>query len=312
MLRLARPAAQPVATDLEVTITEYLIAARQIGRSAATLKAYGWHLKRLAAWLEGKGITRTDQVTRTNLREWGASLHDRWSPPSIKLAVAATRAFFAWTTEEQLIGENPATALKLPAIKRRVQRTLTAEEVQQLLDTCDDSPTGHRNAALVSLLADSGLRSAEVCRLKTADVHLDLGGLVVIGKGGHEDRAYFGQATRKRLQTWMETRTDQAPTMLASIGGLTPGQPLTTGGLRAILRKLGQRASVPGVSPHTFRRTFACIATAAGAPSRDVQEWGRWTDISQVERYTQAFKAGRFYTKYSPMDWIASHENPTR
>jgi site-specific recombinase XerD len=299
------------ASDLEVTIAEYLIAARQIGRSPATLSKYAWHLKRLAAWLQERDTTHADQVTRVLLREWGASLHDRWAPASIKLAIAATRAFFAWTTDEGLIQENPALALKLPRIKRRVQRTLTAEEVLRILNACDDSPTGRRNAALVSLLADSGLRSAEVCRVKTADTRLTLGGLVVIGKGGNQGRAYFGQATRERLTAWLDVRTDQAPTLFVSTGGLTPGQPLTPGGLRAILRKMGKRAGVPGVSPHSFRRAFACIATEAGAPSRDLQEWGRWSDIAQVERYTAALRAGEHYAPYSPMDWIANH-NPTR
>ncbi len=51
-LRLVEPYAAPVATELEVAIAEYLIAARQIGRSPATLGKYGWHLKRLSAWLE--------------------------------------------------------------------------------------------------------------------------------------------------------------------------------------------------------------------------------------------------------------------
>ncbi len=312
-LHLVSPAEVPASSDLEVTIAEYLVAARQIGRSTATLNKYGWHLRRLAAWLHERGITHTDQVTRVLLREWGASLYDRWAPSSIKLAIAAARAFFAWATEENLLAdENPALALKLPKIKKRVQRTLTAEEVQALLDICDDSPTGLRNAALVSLMADSGLRSAEVCRVKTADTLIPLGGLVVLGKGGNEGRAWFGQATRERLTAWLETRTDRAATLFVSIGGSTPGQPLTSGGLRAIVRKLGNSAGVPGVSPHAFRRAFACIATAAGAPSRDLQEWGRWADIGQVERYTQAFRAGQHYAQYSPMDWLASHENPTR
>jgi len=66
------------------------------------------------------------------------------------------------------------------------------------------------------------------------------------------------------------------------------------------------------VSPHAFRRAFACISTKAGAPSRVVQKIGRWDDIRMVERYTKALQAGKLYRQYSPADFVENGRQDKR
>jgi len=108
------------------------------------------------------------------------------------------------------------------------------------------------------------------------------------------------------LRVWLEVRPalPGIGAFFVSVGGTTPCRSLTTRGLRIILKKLGEKAGVLDVSPHAFRRSFACIATEAGASSRVLQMCGRWEDIRMVERYTQALQAARLYQRYSPMTFI--------
>ena len=96
-------------------------------------------------------------------------------------------------------------------------------------------------------------------------------------------------------------------TVFVSLGGNTPGCPLTTRGLRMNLKRLGERAGLRGVTTHAFRRGFACIATLAGAPTRTVQLAGRWSDIRMVERYTQDLERQALYEGgWSPADYLES------
>ena len=148
------------------------------------MRQYRWHLNRLVRWLGLREAVELAHVTRSLLRTWGAGLREEWAPATIKQAVCATRSFFAWCEEEGWLEENPALALRVPRVPRRVQRTLTDDEVRAMLQACDDSPKGRRDAALVSLLLDSGLRASEVCRLAVEDLDLDEGLLVVQVKGG--------------------------------------------------------------------------------------------------------------------------------
>jgi site-specific recombinase XerD len=306
-------------SELELSLREYLIKLRGENYSPATIEKYGWHLERWVTWLSRRGITRPGQLTRLLLREWAAELYElpqmrrpkeKWGPATIRLAVMTVRGVLGFLADEGQMGTNLVEALKAPAVKKRVQRTLTSEEVGLLLAACDDSRAGQRNATLVSLLVDSGLRASEVARLRWTDLNIGvrlpgvtLNFLVVVGKGGDEQIAYFGQATVERLQRWQTIRR-AAPEVDEVFSSLTRGEPMTRYGIRRALSLLGKKAGVSGVTPHSLRRAFACIADEAGASTRDVQAWGRWSDITMVERYTQALRAGRKYVAHSPMDYL--------
>ncbi len=75
---------------------------------------------------------------------------------------------------------------------------------------------------------------------------------------------------------------------------------LTPCGLRCVFRNLGAAAGLAKFSPHDLRRTFATLATERGAPSRLVQEGGRWSDIQMVERYTRTVQLS-YLAKFLPM-----------
>jgi site-specific recombinase XerD len=296
-------------------IERFLIARRQEGSSPATIKQYDWHLTKMAAWLSTeKGIDQVEPVDRDVLREWGAGLRDQWSPATIKSAICACRAFFRWLRDEGVLDKNPALALKVPRVPKRVQRTITVDELRAMLQVCDENTIkGRRDCALLNVLIDTGLRAAEVCRLRLADVDLERCEIVVVVKGGNQDLAHFGASTARAIEGWLEVRT-AAPgveTLFTSVGGGTPGMPLTTRGLRIIVKRIGDKAGVEGVSPHAFRRGFACIATEAGAPSRVVQLAGRWSDIRMVERYTAALRRGGLHRQWSPADRVnGEHDEP--
>jgi site-specific recombinase XerD len=282
-------------------VERFLIASRQAGRSEATITQYGWHLRRLVAWLADRA------PSRDLLREWGAGLRDAWLPATCKQAVSAARSFFRWCHEEGLVGEDLGLALKIPKVPARVQRVITLNEASAMLAACNPGTIkGIRDRALIDTLIDTGLRASEICRVRLADVDMTRGLMLVTIKGGSQDLAYFGDSAAVALDAWISVRV-AAPgvgALFVSVGGGTPGHQLTTRGLRIILRRLGEKAGVEGVSPHAFRRGFACIATQAGAPSRVVQLAGRWADIRMVERYTASLRRGGLHQRWSPADFV--------
>lgn len=298
------------ATEIELTIREFLLAKRQEQYSPATLEKYEYRLRLLAGWLVERGVSCPAQLTRLLLREWGAALPETWQPATISHAVAVVCSWLTWLREEHLIDERLNDALRSPKRRLRMQRTLSGAEVQRLLDACDPSTSsGLREAAIVSLMVDSGLRASEVCRLGEADLVFDfplddelVNFVPVVGKGGDEEPVFFGTDTAIRLLDWLAVRRPAAgvETVFISLGGNTPGHPLTRHGLGDLLERLGQQAGVPGVSPHSLRRTFAMLLEAAGHSTRHIQKLGRWSDIRMVERYTAALRAGKGYR--APMD----------
>ncbi len=277
----------------------FLDELRSNGRSPATIAQYSWHVDQFLAWLGER------EINKSTLRAWRASLFDRWEPPTVKVAVTVVRSFLRFCHAEGQCKDDYQMWLKTPKVPKKVQRTLSADEIALLLAQCDpNTPKGVRDAAIISLLVDSGLRSAELRRLKIEDVDLERGQLRVRRKGGNVGTAFFGRATAQRLRRWLEVRGahPKHDEVFLAIGGLTPGQPLTSRGLRMVLKRIGDKAGVEGVTPHAFRRSFAILLVEAGAPTRLIQEMGGWSDLRQVERYTRALETQKLAHRYSAVD----------
>ena len=309
---------------LERAIHEFLIAGRAGGWSAATVHQYGWHLDRWRAWLAERGVADLDGISRSLLREYGASLADQYEPSTRRVAAVALRSLLNWLAEEEEIAEAKrlASAVKPPKVPPRVQRTMELAEVEAMLRACDKpyeagmtpaqgDATRLRNAAIVAVLFDCLLRASELCRLDVQHVYLDRRRVLVAGKGGGEALVRFSEATGEYVSAWLAVRPGYAAAgvqaLFTAITGNAPGQRLTTNGLRIVVRKLGERAGVENVSPHAFRRGGAVQAVENGAPDRMLQLHARWAKTDMIETYTRALRADERFDDYSPMRALNGH-----
>lgn len=300
-----------VATEIEGVKQSFFRSLRMRGRAVSTLEKYEAHLETWAEWLRERGITTLEQLNQEILWEWGAGLNPAWSPATVRLAISVVRSFLSWCRKNAYMPTSFSQVLEAPPVKARLERTLSEHELELLLNQCDLSTSkGQRDAALVSLLLDTGLRASEICRLRVEDVHFDVpmwadgvNFVTVIVKGGDEKAGFFEAETASYLKAWLETHPARSGVreLFISVGGNTPGCGLTRHGLRNILKKLGKQAGVAGVSPHAFRRSFACLLSDAGASDGTIMKLGRWSDIKLVQRYTQAREAGKQFSQFSPM-----------
>lgn len=286
---------------MRAAVDEYLDDLRAQGRSVETVKQYRWHLGQWLLWCEGQGVIGWAGVDRALLRRWAAGVRDRWAAATARTAVVTVKGFLRWAGSEGLCSSTLGEALKTPKRARRVQRTAGSGEVGVLLAQCGNDAAGLRNAAMISLMFDSLLRVSELCGLRLRDVDLQRMAVIVTGKGNKQRVVRFGAATAERLQLWLAARpkTD-SQAFFVGVGGLSPGGPMTRGGVRCTLGKLAGRAGVPHLSPHALRRGGAVAMIEAGAPSRVVQMHGGWDDLSMVDWYTQAADVSKVFDAFSP------------
>jgi len=262
--------------------------------SETTRQTYRWYLENLAEWLAGREATDRLLVRWLDARiGWGTSTQ--------YTAVIACRAFFRWRCGRE---DSPAENLILPRRVRKPQRTLDEVRLMRILGALDTSTAkGTRDTAIVLLLLDTGLRAAEICRLRLEHVDMAERRFSVRVKGGRWADGVFAPYTASSLVQWLIARKDVAEEgaaeLFVGIGGPTPGERMTPDGLRCIFRQLGKRVGFH-FSTHDFRRTFATLSLKGGAPSRLVQVAGRWSSLDQVERYSAAITAKDFEA-YSPV-----------
>lgn len=277
-------------------IHQFLKMLYQDGHSKRTVISYGWHLTKLALWLEQQGITNLEQFTVEMILNWGVYLRTKYSAQTRKQSIVSTRQFFRFMETmgycSSTVVENIEKILVVPVTKVTPQRTLAEAEISALLAVCNgDRPREVRDRAIIVLLVDTGLRAMELCGIRISNISLGEHKISIVGKGGDKEEVFFSNKAAVYLREWLEIRTRMKPDhdyLFVGIGGLTPGQPLTPRGLRIILKKLGKKAGIERVHPHAFRRSFATLRIKQGQSTRSVQRLGRWKNLATFERYTQA------------------------
>lgn len=276
-------------------ITRFLLSK---ALSPSSLKKYRYALELFCS-----DFSDQSSVTAEQFSDW--LLSKKWGSSCSWVYYSAIKQFLSWA-----YGVNhPALSFKFRRLESPPQRTLTVDQVKKLFSIFDTStPKGRRDLSMCSLFLDTGLRVSEISNLEIIHTHLEDDQLFcdVFCKGGKWGRALFSPYTSSCIISWLRDRSDFVSQsfkyLFCSIGGLTPGNKLTREGIQRIVFYWGKSCGFL-LSPHDLRRTFATLATIAGAPSRLLQVAGRWSDISMVERYTRSIQSDAFRA-YFPVDFI--------
>ncbi len=266
--------------------------------SPATVDAYRRDVEAFVAFAERHGLDDVSQVDRRHLRRHVAHLGTRnYARSTIARRVAALRRYFRWLARRDLVVVDPTLGLRPPAGSSRLPRVLRQDEIDGLLETprsgCDADPPHRRfrDDAVLELLYGSGLRVAEVCGLRRADIDLDARSIRVLGKGSNWRQLPITPAATEALEAWLDwgrraLETADSPTDVAFLN--LRGHQL---GPRDCRRILDRRAVEP-THPHALRHTFATHLLDGGADLRVVQELLGHSDLQTTQRYTHV-SAGR-------------------
>ncbi len=239
---------------------------------------------------EPQSLTATTLLEFINSQNWGNARSC--------VALAASQKYLAWA-----YGINhPALAARLKRIAGKPQRALTIETVKILLASFNtQTKKGARDLAIAALALDTGLRCSELCRLQQADTDTEHKSLQVIVKGGQWRAAVFSDETAAYIERWKDFRKSINPKG-ELFCNIQTGQKLTPEGLNTIVKEWGKKINIK-LSPHDLRRSFAVLATEAGAPERIIMEGGRWSNSAMIQRYTRTLKLESM-RKYLPISTV--------
>ena len=292
-------------TDDVAAYLDHLRVARRLAEH--TLASYGRDLAILARYAAGierplAALDRADLEAAVRQR-----VGEGAAPRSVARYVAAVRGFYRFLVLDRRIERSPADDLRAPRAWPGLPTYLSAEEVDRLLAAPDTStPRGLRDRALVELLYATGLRVSELVRLKIADVTLDQGFLVCLGKGGKERMVPIGESAVAWVKRYL------AEGRGAMLGGRTSpwlfisgprGTPLTRVGFWKLLKRHGTSVGVgEKLSPHVVRHSFATHLLDRGADLRAIQMMLGHADLSSTQIYTHVLEARlrSVYDRYHP------------
>jgi integrase/recombinase XerC len=278
--------------DLNQALADFL---RHLGleknASAHTVKSYREDLTQAVTFFTGKAVTRPDQVSTRLLRSFLAWLHEQgYARTTISRRIAAVRSWCRFLCRQGTLQKNPADGLRGPKLDRKLPHFLSKADVDRLLAAPGDSGLGLRDRAILETLYSAGLRVSELVGLELGDVDLGDGIAVIRGKGRRERLALLGDAARRAIQPWLETRT----ALLDGIGRRSEAVFLNKNATRLSTRSVGrllikylkQTGLDPRTTPHTLRHTFATHMLDAGADIRGVQELLGHKNLTTTQIYT--------------------------
>lgn len=278
------------------------------GLADKTIRWYDSNLNLFQDWIHdhlNNGEVKIEEISDNDLKRYLSELRNKdscfedhpfrpeekhsLSPRTIRGYYASLSAFFNWAVREDFLSNSPLENIPKPKAPRYLPDPFSKENIQALLDACDDLPdsTSQRAKAMILLLLDSGVRLSEMVNLKYPDVDLKTGRAKIMGKGAKERFVYFGRKTKKALWRYISlTRPEPMPTvknLLLSVDG----RPMKNRRIGHILSNLGEKAEIEDVHAHRFRRTAAVQFIRNGGSIFALQKLLGHESLEMVRRYVE-------------------------
>jgi site-specific recombinase XerD len=286
------PEAKPRRTPLGALLGEYRIwLVQERGLAAATVLRYENTARRFLQQqamadgvLKPAGLAGAD-VNAFLLRECG-----RASAGSAKGRVAELRAVLRFLYLQGLTPLRLGTAVppvggwRLAALPP----TMTAADVQLLLDSCDRrSDVGARDFAIMTLVARLGLRSIEVARLELRDVDWRAGELVVRGKARRQDRLPLPAEVGEALAAYLAWGRVLAGAQRVFLTCRAPRGPIRADLVGDVVERACLRAGLRCVGPHRLRHALAAELLRQGAGLVAISQVLRHQDLATTALYAK-------------------------
>jgi len=195
------------------------------------------------------------------------------------------RVFGNWLVRDELLPESPTARLRGPQLQLEQREPLSADEARLLLNGARSSGFPDRDAALVLLLLDTGMRASEVCALTVADGLCPEGRAIVCAKRRRRT-VFWSPDTARALRRYLRSRSgalESDPLFVTRTG-----RAFGPGNVGEVVRDAGKRGQVGRpVFPHLLRHTAALAMLRGGASLFEVQRLLGHADLTVLRRYVR-------------------------
>jgi integrase/recombinase XerD len=263
------------------------------GLSTATLSAYQSDLQQFLAFLKQKNVEPSTAQT-ADIELFLAAQTKRVKNSSLARKRSAIKHFYQWLRQNQLCAENPAESVLKVSLSPRLPKSLSEGSIDALLAAPDvSSAIGVRDRAMLELMYAAGLRVSELVELKTSQINLDVGALIVLGKRAKERMIPYGQEASHWLNEYLSwARPELLRGQLENALWVAAKRKATSDGLTRqmawiLIKQYAKQVELnPMPSPHTLRHAFATHLLNHGADLKSLQQLLGHASITTTEIYT--------------------------
>ena len=292
---------------LLISFLDYLKVEK--GLAPLTVAAYRSDLEQYVQFLlkRKRGLR---EARRPEVRDFlNSLLSNGVDGRSVARKLSALRHFYKYLLLDRYIGADPTLNIDTPRQWKVLPKSLAADEVESVLhgparakEDRTSQALASRDRAMLEVFYAGALRVSEVVNLKLEDLKLELGYVLVRGKGDKERIVPLGRAAQDVVQQYLR---DARPVLGA---GKSSPYLFIARGARGITRQrvwqMVNAASAQSrhVSPHMLRHSCATHMVENGADLRTVQTILGHADISTTQVYTHLAldRLNRVYKEHHP------------
>jgi integrase/recombinase XerD len=219
---------------------------------------------------------------------------------SVARKLSALRHLYRFLLLDKRVDRDPTLNIPLPKQWKILPKSLAREEIEHMLnpeaadaivrsarDTKRANAIMSRNRTMLELFYAGALRVSEIASLRIEDVKLDMGYVLVRGKGDKEPIVPIGRSAQHALSEYL-----QHARVVLACGKTSPYLFIGQGASKLTRQRIWQMvgaASASGgrhASPHMLRHSCATHMVENGADLRTVQTILGHADISTTQVYT--------------------------
>ncbi|GGN35360.1 tyrosine-type recombinase/integrase [Actinoplanes campanulatus] len=275
---------EPVIGTGAREFTDAWLANRRL--SEHTRAAYRRDVDGWLTWCAGRDLDPL-HASFLDVNSYARELEARpLAPASVARKLSGLSSWYDFLVKLRAVPANPVGGADRPQVDRDHSSTvgLTPAEVDALLAAAGRA--GRRTHAMITVLADLGLRVGELVGLNLDDLGHERGHRTVrfTGKGGKARRRAVTPAVAAALDDYLAERGSRpGPLFVTSTGSRVDRHAIFR-----LVRRLAAEAGIASadrLSPHSLRHSFATTARAEGVPLEDVQDAMGHADPRTTRRY---------------------------
>jgi integrase/recombinase XerD len=280
------------------------------GLAALTVSAYRSDLAQYSEFLQKRKRVLRD-ARRQDVRDFlNSLLSNGVDGRSVARKLSTLRHFYKYLLLDRYIEADPTLNLDTPKQWKVLPKSLAKDEVESVLQgpprAKDDrlsQALALRDRAILEVFYAGALRVSEIINVKLEDLKLEMGYMLVRGKGDKERIVPLGRAAQDVVQLYLR---DARPVVAA--GKSSPTLFIARCAKRITRQRVWQLVNAASAqsgrhaSPHMLRHSCATHMVENGADLRTVQTILGHADISTTQVYTHLAldRLNRVYKQHHP------------
>src|SRR5690625_205234 len=240
---------------LQSLLTGWELSLRARNLASSTVTTYLESGRQLVDYLAREGVSEVSEVERRHVEGFISEILETRKPATAHMRYRSIQQWFAWLIDEDEIDRDPMERMKPPTVPETPVPLLSTDQLRALLKACEGKDyADRRDAAIVRLFVDTGMRLSELTHLTVDDVDLSDRVAVVLGKGRRPRGVPFGIKAAQAIERHMRGRARIAPPDETGLWlSATTKKPLGIFGVGQMLKRRGEQAGIEEIGRASCR-----------------------------------------------------------